>query len=134
MADLRIPNLEVRTVYRKGILRWLGSGEESEGALDQLQQALLGPALQVRVDDKSQSVTVACDSQDLCALPRPDDAEHVNRPDAAGADLVADALADADDVPAAVDAPADRLAHGAEVFDARAGPAIGALAGYAVVA
>lgn len=42
MADLRIPNLEVRTVYRKGILRWLGSGEEAEGSLDQLQQALLG--------------------------------------------------------------------------------------------
>lgn len=50
----------------------------------------------------------------------PDDAEHVNRPDAAGADLVADALADADDVPAAVErlvvrglVPADALDPGA---------------------
>lgn len=50
----------------------------------------------------------------------PDDAEHVNRPDAPGVDPVADALADADDVPAAVErlvarglVPADALDPGA---------------------
>jgi hypothetical protein len=42
MVDLSIPNQEVRTVYTHGILRWLGSGEEAEDPLDQLQEALLG--------------------------------------------------------------------------------------------